>query len=364
MSGAGQVDGGKWTLPPDPVQNNVRFLCSFCMQIPYLEDCRNRGHPRTYHNHMPRLSGVKRAFVVVLAAALAGGTFVLLRASDKDSGEEIFGLEYINGDRADADKHKLNLFLPKGKTNPPLVMWIHGGAWAAGDRWEETKLAKRFVDQGIAVATINHRLSPAVWMDSSLTEGVTHPAHVEDCAAAFAWLYEKAEIYGFDRASIFVSGYSSGAHLAALLALDPQYLGDHDLQLSAIRAAIPIAGAYDLEKYYEDHLLSNGRPMADSHVLGAFGSAGALYDASPSSHLLTSEVPMLVMSETETYDYTLLFERLVLMNGVKGIEFRHVRKLDRAGLYKSLAHEASSDPRSRIIDYIRRLSLHDSAPAS
>ena len=313
---------------------------------------------------MPRLSGFQKTFVVLLTAALAGGTFVLLKADNEDSSEEIFGLEYVSGDRVDANHHKLNLFLPKGNTNPPLVMWIHGGAWAAGDRWDEIKLAKKFVEQGIAVATINHRLSPAVRMDSSLTKGVIHPAHIKDCAAAFAWLYEKAEIYGFDREHIFVSGYSSGAHLSALLALDPKYLGEHDLELSAIRAAIPIAGAFDLEKYYEEHILSNGKEMADSHVLGAFGSAGALYDASPTSHLKKAKVPMFVMSETDTYENTLLFERLVLMNGVKEIEFRHVRKLDRAGLYNSLAHEANSDSRNRFVDYIRRLSLHASTPIS
>ena len=311
---------------------------------------------------MPRLTGLQKTFVVLLAATLAGGTFVLLKAHDKDAGEEIFGLEYISGDHTDS--HKLNLFLPKGNTNPPLVMWIHGGAWAAGDRWDETKIAKRFADLGIAVATINHRLSPALWMDSSLSKGVTHPAHIEDCAAAFAWLHTQADVYGFDRSNIFVSGYSSGAHLAALLAMDPQYLETHDLELSAIRAAIPIAGAYDLEDYYADHIRSNGQAMANSHVLGVFGNPGKLYDASPSSHLETAEVPMFVMSETETYDYTLLLERLVLMNAVKGIEFRHVRKLDHAGLYRSIAREAISDPRDRIIDYIKRLSLLQSSPIS
>jgi len=203
------------------------------------------------------------------------------------------------------------------------------------------------------VAALDYRLSPATWMSPDLDEGVAHPAHAEDCARAFAWLHERADDYGYDPARLFLGGYSCGGHLSALLALDPKYLAAHDLPLESVRGAVPVAGGYDMEAYYEAHLTENGREMADSHVLGAFGSREKLADASPTSHLQDPVVPMLVISETDTYDYTRILEERVTAASLPGFTFFHARDLNHAGLFRQLSGDGESPARERIVEFVR-----------
>ena len=69
----------------------------------------------------------------------------------------------------------------------------------------------------------------------------------EDVAAALRFLVEAAARYGYDPKRIFLAGHSSGAHLAALLALDPRYLEAVGLARSIIVGVVGISGPYDLE---------------------------------------------------------------------------------------------------------------------
>src|SRR5262245_61986270 len=69
---------------------------------------------------------------------------------------------------------------------------------------------------------------------------------VQDCARAFAWLRAHVAEYGGDPERLFVSGQSAGGHLAALLALDPQYLRALEVPDGTIRGAIPISGVYTI----------------------------------------------------------------------------------------------------------------------
>ena len=78
-------------------------------------------------------------------------------------------------------------------------------------------VARKFAKEGIAVASVGHRLSMD-WNDSTSVVDVQHPDHVEDVAKAFKWLIDHADEYGYDKEQIFVGGFSSGAHLTAILA--------------------------------------------------------------------------------------------------------------------------------------------------
>mgnify|MGYP003337824117 CR=1 FL=1 len=67
------------------------------------------------------------------------------------------------------ERQKLDLFIPPGATNPlPLIIWIHGGAWAAGSK--EQCPALPALQRGYAVASINYRLS----------QHAIYPAQIED----------------------------------------------------------------------------------------------------------------------------------------------------------------------------------------
>jgi acetyl esterase/lipase len=80
---------------------------------------------------------------------------------------------------------------------------------------------------------------------------VQHPAHARDVAAAVAWLYRHATEYGGDPARLTLIGHSAGAHLAALVALDPSYLAEQGLSAAVIQRVVGIAGTgYDLDARY------------------------------------------------------------------------------------------------------------------
>jgi hypothetical protein len=269
-------------------------------------------------------------------------------------------------DEATPRQH-LDLYVPKGAGPWPVLLWIHGGAWAVGHRKDEDALARRFAERGVAVAAADHRMSKALWMNAKLDKGVEHPTHVEDCAAAFAWLVEHAKERRLDADRMFVGGFSSGAHLSALLATDPKYLKAHGLASTRIKGALPVGGAYDIEAYYQAHLEGNGKKMADQHVLDVFGHGeGALKDASPSTHVSKTKVPMLVLSEIHTVGYTKLFEDLVKKEKIDRIRFRHFPDRTHASIGKMMAREGPDEARDAMIEFIRdpsaKPSLED-APA-
>ncbi|TXN38297.1 alpha/beta fold hydrolase [Flagellimonas hymeniacidonis] len=271
----------------------------------------------------------------------------------KNEIKEFYDIPYYTGKEADSIKHKLNLFIPRTVDNPPIVLWIHGGAWAFGGRKFETDLARSFAKEGIAVAAISYRHSPATWKNPKWNSGVQHPEHIKDVAKAFSWVYDNAASYGYDKHSIFVSGFSAGAHLSALLAMDPRYLTNEGRSIREIRAAIPIAGAYDLVAYYNSHLRYNGKGMADSHVKGVFGnSMEGINNASPTKYMDNQWVPQLVISERETYDYTLLYENEAKKADYRTMEFHHVKNRNHNGLYQDLKNNESQN-KKLIIDYIK-----------
>ena len=104
--------------------------------------------------------------------------------------------------------HALDLYLPAGSGPFPLVVLIHGGGWSTGSKEAATQYTGGLPPRGIAVASINYRLSgEAKW-----------PAQIQDCKAAVRFLRANATKYGIDPNRIAAMGDSAGAHLAAMVA--------------------------------------------------------------------------------------------------------------------------------------------------
>lgn len=114
-------------------------------------------------------------------------------------------LAYVSGGH---ERQKLDLFLPEKVAGPlPVIVWIHGGAWAAGSKEGCPPLRQGFVARGYAVASLNYRLSG----------DALFPAQIEDCKAALRWLRAHANDYSLNGERIGVWGSSAGGHLVALL---------------------------------------------------------------------------------------------------------------------------------------------------
>jgi acetyl esterase/lipase len=114
-----------------------------------------------------------------------------------------------------SERNVLDIYLPEGVQNPPLVVWIHGGAFKMGDKKNPEGL-RAFLDAGFAVASINYRFSnEAVW-----------PAQLEDLKDAFSFLRAHGGKYGYDASRVASFGASAGGHLSAMagiaLAEDPK----------------------------------------------------------------------------------------------------------------------------------------------
>ena len=149
-------------------------------------------------------------------------------------------LAYVEGVGADKVRHTLDLYVPEGVEKPPLVLFIHGGAWRMGAKGWYAGIGRWLARNGYACAQNNYRLTPTV----------QHPVHVMDCAKALAWLVANAKKYGYDVENVFLTGHSAGGHLSSLLALSPKYLKGEGLKRTRIRGVFPLSGVYDCRSRY------------------------------------------------------------------------------------------------------------------
>ena len=137
-------------------------------------------------------------------------------------------------DEYEKERCKLDLYLPANKTDFPVLVWFHGGSLKHGskDGKPNIELASNFAKKGIAVATVNYRLSPRV----------TYPAYIDDAAAAVAWVAKNIENYGGNEKKVFMVGHSAGAYLVLMLALDSTFLQKYDCNYMNVAGVIPLSG--------------------------------------------------------------------------------------------------------------------------
>lgn len=143
---------------------------------------------------------VRLVGAIAMLSAVASGA---ARAAEPDKSTDI---EYAV---VDGHSLKLDLYRPSAPSaevaKPPLVVWVHGGAWRAGSKSDVP--AARFTRLGYAVASVDYRLSPVA----------RFPAQIHDIKGAIRFLRAKAEKYGYDPTRVVVAGSSAGGHLAALV---------------------------------------------------------------------------------------------------------------------------------------------------
>jgi acetyl esterase/lipase len=196
-------------------------------------------------------------------------------AAEQHAVRVVRDVAYLPGGNAD-NKHTLDLYLPDGRPNGPVIVSFYGGALMQGDKNQQTFVGQRFASSGIATAVVNYRLSPSV----------KHPAHVEDAAAAFAWVKRHIAGYGARADQVFVVGHSAGAYLVALLATDERYLAAEHLSLRDIRGVVPVSAFYWVER-------QGVAPDRDKSVWGT--DQNVWVDASPAHHLHPRVPPILIL---------------------------------------------------------------------
>ncbi|HOO56424.1 MAG TPA: alpha/beta hydrolase [bacterium] len=105
-----------------------------------------------------------------------------------------------------------DMYLPEGDGPFPAIYSIHGGGFVVGDKSQEplVRYCRELAEAGFVVLNINYRL---------LNQGGIFPNSIHDVKCGLAWLKTHAAEYGVDPDRIAVSGYSAGAHLAAMVSL-------------------------------------------------------------------------------------------------------------------------------------------------
>jgi len=171
-------------------------------------------------------------------------------------------------------RQTLDVYAPANAEGAPLLVFIHGGGLLFGDKALAAHVGQRLALEGIVTVAPNHRFSPAV----------THPAHVQDAAAAVAWAVANASRFGADPRRLIVAGHSSGGYLAALLATDARWLEAAGVDRKLLRGVAPISGFFHVPR------LAPERPKS---VWGE--DPDAWQQASPAAHVDADLAPMLLL---------------------------------------------------------------------
>jgi acetyl esterase/lipase len=193
---------------------------------------------------------------------------------------------------------KLDLARPKEGNGPfPAIVFIHGGAWAGGERKSYRSLIQRAADKGYVAVQISYRLTEP--------DPVTHvakvpfPAQIHDCKCAVRWLRSVADTYQINKNRIGVTGGSAGGHLSLLVGLvdDAAGLegdGGHSEFSSDVNAVVNYCGPTDLAREFKD--VEVVQPFLIALCGGKPEEAAESYRrASPVSWLSPDDPPVLTL---------------------------------------------------------------------
>ncbi len=164
---------------------------------------------------------------------LASGSLMTATANDRFEIKISRDIEFA---RVDDHSLKLDLYQPVGAASPPLIVWVHGGAWRAGSK--NSMPLGELVIRGYAIASVDYRLSPVA----------KFPAQVHDCKAAIRFLRANSKQFGYDASKIGIAGSSAGGHLVAEIGVTNGHsklegkVGEHLDQSSSVQAIVDYYG--------------------------------------------------------------------------------------------------------------------------
>lgn len=191
---------------------------------------------------------------------------------------------------------KLDIIRPKRPADSPLpvIVFIHGGAWRAGNKSGGVARLLPFAASGnYFCASVGYRLSgEATW-----------PAQIHDCKAAIRWLKANAKKYNINPEKIGVWGSSAGGHLVNMLGTSGDVKGlEGDCgspdQSSRVACVVPFCGPSDFMAI--GRLKGGAAPAAVTQLLGGpiDEKKEAAIAASPVTHVSKDDPPFLIVHGT------------------------------------------------------------------
>jgi len=135
----------------------------------------------------------------------------------------------------------LDVYTPPHADHAPVVVYFYGGSWMEGKRQWFRWMGEALAAQGVVAMIVDVRLWPRARMDGFLGDG----------ARAVRWARDHAPAFGGDSYHLFVMGHSSGGQIAAMLAMDKQWLGAVGMKPRDLAGFIGVAGTYDFIPFDE-----------------------------------------------------------------------------------------------------------------
>jgi acetyl esterase/lipase len=275
-----------------------------------------------------------------LLTALLVGVTVCVPSSAAAQVRVVADVDYVASAEYADKKDRLDIYVPDGARQAPVIIAIHGGGLRAGDKSGQTGIGQRLASAGHVTVIVNHRLSP----------GVSHPAHVEDIAAAVAWVKKNIATHGGDPGRIFVIGHSAGGYLTALLATDRRFLGAHGLRPQDIRGFVPVSGFF-----YVD------RPgVAPDRPKDTWGTDVNVWkSASPGTHVESGMPPLLLLYADGDDEWRRKqqaeFADAVRAKGNRNVETRMIAGRTHNTVWDDMAKGEEETSRA-IVEFVHRLS--------
>lgn len=204
-------------------------------------------------------------------------------------------------------RQKLDIYTPEGARSLPVVFWIHGGGWQAGDRTNVQAKPQAFANKSFVFVSTGYRLLTNVDMGTIF----------RDVAKSVRWVHDHIEEHGGNPKQIFIMGHSAGAQLAALICADDRYLKAEGLSLAIIKGCVPVDGdTYDVPaiiETVETRLRVHGLPMPRfGHRIKFGNDPGKHRDYSAVTHVAKGKgiPPFLILHVAEHPDVRAQAERL------------------------------------------------------
>jgi acetyl esterase/lipase len=284
--------------------------------------------------------------LLVLICATSSYALIFWNSIPQESSAPSFNvqenIDYKTGANLDGyekERCKLDLYIPENIRNFPAIVWFHGGSLTMGSKDDPgtKEAAKRFAEEGIAVAVVNYRLYPQV----------KYPAYINDAAAAVAWVMGNISKFGGDSRSVFVCGHSAGGYLSYMLALEPKYLRDYDVERMSIAGIVPIAG-----QTFTHSTIREERGIPDP------ANTPVIDEAAPSYHARKDTPPILIACADGDAPVTIAQNKyiLALLNSIenKNVFYIEIKNHDHMTLVTKIPEK--NDPLAEAI--IKFVDLH------
>lgn len=124
------------------------------------------------------------------------------------------------------------------RSNAPVNVYIHGGAWRNGQAKDFAFPAEIFVNAGAHFVVVD-------FAQVTETGGDLMPM-IRQVRSAVAWVYKNAATFSGDPERLYITGHSSGAHLSGCT-LITDWQKDFGLPPNIIKGGLLISGMYDLK---------------------------------------------------------------------------------------------------------------------